>query len=112
MPEGAYINVYLNSNEEDILLISNSGECIERLLNEARAWREVEQTEMDEAPMTDYIAPEDPAAPNEEPQNQIYKYRVITQNGVQARTFVTEFESRARQVLSQNGLTCEVRYLT
>jgi hypothetical protein len=112
MPEGAYINVYLNSNGEDILLISNNGDCIERVLEAARAWREVEQTEMDEAPMTDYIAPEDPAAPDEEPQNQVYKYRVTTQAGVQAGTFIREFESRARQVLSQNGLACEVRYLS
>lgn len=102
-----YVRIY--PEDEVVRLISNNGACIASLLDWLRERDEVEDIELEDGGISDYVLPsENPAAPGNEAIHNLYHYVVMLAGDQDAERFAEQIAATAEILFSRAGQMCEV----
>jgi hypothetical protein len=106
MATDAYVRIYTENGT--LRLLSNDGDCIEGLIEWLRAQNGVQEIELVDGGISDYTAPGDPAAPDEEPVRNLYHYSVALAPSHNPVQIGQQLMPGIKRYLAQSGHACEV----
>ncbi|MDX2137669.1 MAG: hypothetical protein SF123_06205 [Chloroflexota bacterium] len=100
-----YVRIY--PEDGIVRVISNNGDCVVKLLDWVREQEAVEDIELEDGGISDYVMPDGPDGPNEQAVHNLYHYVVILSGDSDAQRFAQNITDAAEDLFAEAGI-CEV----